>query len=225
MAVDTLVEVETPEGIGLQLRAAGPVARAYAWVIDFAIRLVVMFLVLIPIGWLGELGVGIVLLVYFGLEWLYPLLFEALRGATPGKRALGLAVVHENGTPVGWTAATVRNLLRAADFFPVGYGVGLLWCLFHPRHQRLGDLAAGTLVVYREPASERVAMPRRAPRPLPVPLGDAEQQALLGFAERSQALAPERARELAELLRPLHHAEGDAAVEALLGYANQVAGR
>jgi uncharacterized RDD family membrane protein YckC len=115
--VDTLRRFETPEGIEIELRLAGPVPRAGAFAIDLLIRFG-LYLVLLPLAGLAGVGVGLILLALFLLEWFYPVFFELRSGATPGKRAVGLVVVHADGTPVGPSASLLRNLLRALDFLP-----------------------------------------------------------------------------------------------------------
>src|SRR5512143_1036292 len=152
LQLDTIHTFETPEGIELGLRVAGPLPRALAWVIDALIRYGGLFIVSIALSILGEFGFGLFLILLFLVEWFYPVLFEVSRGATPGKKMMGLAVVHDNGTPIGWPASMIRNLLRVIDFFPLMYGTGLLSMLINRQFKRLGDLAAGTLVVYREQA-------------------------------------------------------------------------
>jgi uncharacterized RDD family membrane protein YckC len=98
-------------------------------------------------------GAGLLLLaIYIGIqlvvEIFYFVFFEVLwRGASPGKRALGLAVVGENGLPVSFTASLVRNLLRAVDALPVSYLTGLVTMLVSEHTRRLGDIAAGTIVI------------------------------------------------------------------------------
>lgn len=98
-------------------------------------------------------GAGLLLVAfYIGLqlvvEIFYFVFFEVLwRGASPGKRALGLAVVGENGLPVSFTASLVRNLLRAVDMLPMSYLTGLVAMLVSERTRRLGDIAAGTIVI------------------------------------------------------------------------------
>ncbi|HEY0721408.1 MAG TPA: RDD family protein, partial [Gammaproteobacteria bacterium] len=139
------------------------------------------------------------------------------RGATPGKKAMGLTVVHDNGTPIGWPASLIRNLLRVIDFFPLLYGAGLLSMLINRQFKRLGDLAAGTLVVYAERTRRSNNTISAAPRALPAALTVEEQRALLDFAERSTMLAPARVEELAELISDEH---GPAAVQSVLGYAH-----
>ena len=147
--LDTVRQIETPEGITLSLRAAGPVARALAWSIDLLIQCMALLALLIALATLSQGGFGVWLIAVFLTEWLYPALFEVYAGgATPGKKALGLMVVHANGTPVGWSAALIRNLLRAADFLPVLYGFGMVAMFSNRDFQRLGDLAAGTLAYH-----------------------------------------------------------------------------
>ena len=111
-------------------------------------------------------------------------------GQTPGKRLFGLAVLNDDGTPVRWPGALTRNLLRAVDFLPFLYGVGLIAMLLNRDFKRLGDLAAGTVVVYqaekveadaRDPAGA-AACRRRCRSRLE------EQRAVLELAERSATL-------------------------------------
>ncbi|MEL6547687.1 MAG: RDD family protein, partial [Myxococcota bacterium] len=121
--LDSVYRVETPEGVHLELRVAGALIRGVAWFIDFLARLLTGFALAIPLGYFGAFGTGIMLLLLFILEWLYPILFEVLRdGSTPGKQLLGLRVVQTDGRPVGWSAAVTRNILRTADFAPWLYG-------------------------------------------------------------------------------------------------------
>nr|GFD53798.1 hypothetical protein [Tanacetum cinerariifolium] len=76
---------------------------------------------------------------------------------------MGLRVVHDDGTPVGWSASLLRNLLRFVDMLPFGYSVGAFACLQHPLFKRLGDLAAGTLVIYRDAPTPRPTLPDAPP--------------------------------------------------------------
>lgn len=216
LQLDTVHTFETPEGVDLGLRVAGPVPRALAFVLDTLIRYTVLFVLSMILLPLAELGVGAFLIMLFLMEWFYPVFFEVTRGATPGKKAMGLTVVHDNGTPVSWAASLIRNLLRVVDFFPLFYGIGLLSMLINRRFQRLGDLAAGTLVVYTEAARRNDAVIDAEARALPVPLAVEEQRALLDFAERSTTLAPARVEELAEIIA---EEQGPAAVQTVLGYA------
>jgi uncharacterized RDD family membrane protein YckC len=217
--IDTLHVYETPEGVDLELRAAGPVVRAAALAIDTLIK-GALYAALLPLLAFSGLGLGLALLAVFLLEWFYPVFFELRSGATPGKRAMGLTVIHYDGTPVSAAASLIRNLLRSADFLPLFYGAGLVSTLIDRDFRRLGDLAAGTLVVHtRSPlAKRRVA--RHAPIPLPRPLPLELQQAILGYAERSARLSPQRRVELAEALSWVDGKRGLDAEQTLLGYAN-----
>jgi uncharacterized RDD family membrane protein YckC len=223
--LDTARRIATPEGIELTLRLAGPVPRALAWLIDFAIRVGVLLLLAIAVGPLGKFGQAAFLLTWFLLEWLFPAWCEVYwSGQTPGKKALGIAVLNDDGTPVRWPAALARNLLRAVDFLPFFYGFGLATMLVNRDFKRLGDLAANTLVIYRDAAPRGSAVPPAVPLAPPFPLTVAEQRAVLEFAERSTGLTAERAEELAELAQPLVGGGLDAAGR-LVRMANFLVGR
>jgi uncharacterized RDD family membrane protein YckC len=198
-----------------------------AWAIDLAIRVAILMLVSTVALPLGQAGLGVLLLAGFFVEWLLPAWFEASwRGQTPGKRAMRLTVLNDDGTPVRWPAALTRNLLRAVDFLPFLYGIGLLAMLSSRDFKRLGDLAAGTVVVYQAEDAVRVDLPKALPVAPPVPLDLEEQRAVLDLAERSAALTQERLEELAELPTPLvGRLQGERAAARLLGMANYLAGR
>jgi len=220
--IDTLRPVSLPEGAEITLRLAGPVARARAWLIDFLLRLMILVslpAILVP---LGKAGTGIFLVIMFAVTLLYPVFFEVLwNGATPGKRVCNLAVVHEDGTPIGWPAAFLRNVVRIADALPIGYAVGLASMLLDRQFRRLGDLAAGTVVIHRDAVGPGLR-PRTEAAPFapPVALTPLEQRAVLDFAERRRGWSDERAAELAEVAEPLvRGARGEAAVARLEGIA------
>jgi len=224
--LDTTRVIETPEGVELSLQVAGPVPRALAWAIDFLLRFVVYIILMIVLGTAGKLGAGLLAIIVFAMEWWYPVLFETLyHGQTPGKRLLGLRVLHDNGTPVAGTASVVRNLLRAVDFLPLFYGLGLLAVLIDRDFRRLGDLAAGTIVVHTEEAKKPQSLPEVEDVLPPVALNREERRALLAYAERSAELSPERSAELAGLLSPLTGVGGEQGVAVLHGYAAWLSGR
>ena len=225
--LDTLRRVATPEGIELTLRLAGPVPRALAWMIDLLLRLGALFVVAFALAVFGRIGEAVLLLVWFALEWLFPAWCEVrFAGATPGKKAFGLAVVHDDGRPVGWSAALTRNLLRAVDFLPVFYGFGLAAMLANRDSKRLGDLAAGTVVVYRDRPERRLSMPEATPIPPPVALSVDEQRVIIEYAERSSSLTEERAIELAAIAPSITRgASGKDAMAMLVAVANHLAGR
>lgn len=204
--LDNSYWIDTPEGVPLALQPAGIVVRVLAWSIDFSLRLGLFWLVVMATQFLGWYSIswGVTLLSAFLLEWWYPVLFEVYwRGATPGKRILGLRVVQENGSPVDWGRSLLRNLLRTADFFPMMYSAGLICMLLRQDCRRLGDLAAGTLVVYTTKPVVRTTLPEALRRIAPQTTLSAEEQGLLlNLAERSTTLNSERVEELLELLDP-----------------------
>ena len=223
--VDTVRTVETPEGVELHLRPAGPVVRLWAFLADQSILWAGLILGGIGLGFLGPLGLGLWFVLFFLGQWLYPVFFEVLgHGRTPGKRWLGLRVLRADGAPVGWGPSLIRNLLRVVDGLPGAYTVGLVSVLLSRDCQRLGDMVAGTLVVHEEatalvpllPAAEPVA-PRR-------PLTLEEQAAIMAFAERSPRLTSARSEELADLLSPLTGARGPGNLRLVLGMARHLWG-
>lgn len=150
------LSVETPEQISIKYQKAGIGSRFYAALLDTIILALILFLGFyvnqgmieylsgIFGNWLGAIG-GIIV---FAMFWGYYMIFEiATNGQSPGKYVLGLRVIKEGGYPINFSDSAIRNLVRLADFFPSFYGIGLIVMLFSPNWQRLGDLAAGTLVV------------------------------------------------------------------------------
>jgi uncharacterized RDD family membrane protein YckC len=144
------ITIATPEGIELRIVLAGAGSRFIACVIDLAVQLVLTLLAaLAALGLLGG-GVGLALfaMALFAAVFLYDILFEVLAsGRTPGKRATHLRVVRAQGAPVDLPASAIRSLLRLIDWLPTFYLLGLASVLLTKRNQRLGDLAAGTLVI------------------------------------------------------------------------------
>ena len=221
---DSIVRVETPEGIELELRTAGPLPRVLAWLIDASIRVAIYLVLATALGVLGKVGLGLLLVAVFALEWFYPVFFEVyFSGATPGKRALAVQVLHDDGTPIGFSASVVRNLLRFVDFLPFLYGFGFVTMIVDPRFRRLGDLAAGTLVVYTPAGEPRAGRQSTESLPPPGTLTRAEQRAVMEFAERAPKLAPERATERARFAGPLVERSPDP-VSRLYAIANFLAG-
>ncbi len=150
-ALDTTLTVVTAEHSAFRFRLAGPVARLLAWLIDMAS----LFAALIAVGFVlflffKSFAIGIILLLWFAGSWLAGALFEwRWGGRTPGKRALGIRVVADDGLPADFGACLLRNLIRYADLLPTAI-TGLTAMVGNRRFQRLGDLAAGTLVVYED---------------------------------------------------------------------------
>lgn len=225
--LDTARRISTPEGIEFTLRVAGPVPRAIAYVIDLLIRGAVMIVIMMIVSALGRFGLAIFLLSAFLLEWLYPVLFEVLwQGATLGKRAMGLMVLNDDGTPIRWPASLTRNLLRVVDFLPFMNFVGFCAMVINRDFKRLGDLAANSVVVYKEQKPESASIPDATSFAPPVALSLLEQRTILDFAARSTRITPERAAELASAISPLTGVDdGPLAVERVIGIANHLIGR
>lgn len=223
--LDTVCEVQTPEGVVLRLPIAGSVPRALAWLIDLGIRLSILSASSIVLSLLDQAGLGVYLVTLFVVVWCYPILCEGLfNGQTPGKRALGLRVVSSEGAPVGWLASVVRNLLRTVDMLPFGYGCGLVCSLLDPHGRRLGDLVAGTLVVH---VQTQALLPDLGEGDIvapALPLRTQEQIAVVAFAERAPYLTLERQYELANIVTPVTEAVGEAGVLRLVGVARWLLG-
>jgi len=167
------LSIDTPEQIALDFPLAGVGSRFLALAFDTLLELLAFFVV----GILGALAGGVagavagrsaraattwvfagVILALFAVNVGYFAAFEALwRGQTPGKRLVGLRVLDVSGRPVSVYSAILRNLVRVVDQFPAIYAVGIVSVMVTSRHQRLGDLAAGTVVV-REQA-ETLSLP------------------------------------------------------------------
>ncbi|MCG6573547.1 RDD family protein [Pseudomonas sp. AF32] len=223
--LDTRYQVETPEGIDLPLRPAGLMPRALAFAIDLGIRGLALGCLFFILAFFGELGIGLGAILLFVVSWWYMVLFEVLRqGRSPGKQMMGLRVVQDDGRPIGWSASLIRNLLRFVDLLPFGYAFGAVCCLQHPAFKRLGDLAAGTLVVYREQPVKRPALPQAPALRPPFALSLNEQRAVLGFAERQAELSDARVNELASILAGPLHVPPARAVAELNGIARGLLG-
>ncbi len=204
MRLDTTYTVNTPEGIALELSPAGPIVRTLAWLVDVSIRAGVSLLIIILLAFMGSLGIGLAMILIFLLEWFYPVWFELRsQGQTPGKRLLNIYVAQLDASPISPAASVVRNLLRVVDFLPFFYGFGLASCLLSKRFQRLGDLAANTVVLHKSLVTLNQQEFSANPEPANVSLSLTEQQALILFAQRQNTLTTERQQELAVLTTEL----------------------
>jgi len=155
---DTLT-IRTPEGIEFALPLAGPISRMLALVIDTGVVITIGKIaeqLLAPLGFLGkDISEAVKILAYFVISLAYMALAEWLwRGQTVGKRLLRLRVVDAGGLKLEPSQVIVRNLLRFLDALPAVYLVGGVACLINSRCQRVGDIAAGTVVI-RAPKLQR----------------------------------------------------------------------
>jgi len=209
-------------------RIAGPARRFLAYLLDLilcytAFAVLGALVVLVALGLpratdaaesaVGT-GIGVLLLALFAIQWVYFAVLEGWHGRTPGKAALGLRVVSTTGRPIGFRAAALRNVLRAADAVPLTYSVGLLSLAglasmsVTRRFQRLGDLVAGTLVIVPERASVAVPFVLSPPAqpdelahlPDDVRLDAEERLAIELFLRRRTRLGRARELELATMI-------------------------
>ena len=169
MSYEDRISIATPEGVDLQLTLAGLGSRAVARIVDQAIQTGVVIGVMLLASLAGGDGGGpglagaAFVVVLFLVQFGYDVVFETLAsGRTPGKRWSGLRVVRADGGPVGFLPSALRNLLRLVDFLPGVYTVGMVAVMASRHNQRLGDMAAATLVV-----RERRGGRGRAPAPVP----------------------------------------------------------
>ena len=212
MDYEDRVSIATPEGVTLDLTLAGLGSRLTAAVLDFLVQAAIIIALTIVAALLGGGGSAVVaaiatvagFLVIFG----YDVLFETFSsGRTPGKRWSGLRVVRVDGRPVTFIVSAVRNLIRLVDFLPILYAVGAVTMLITKKNQRLGDLAAGTLVVRDRRGSDTVATLTAAAAGIASPEAEAtwdvsavsseELAALRQFLQRRTQLRPDARRRLA----------------------------
>jgi uncharacterized RDD family membrane protein YckC len=153
------LSIDTPELIAIEMPLAGIGSRFIALLVDSLIEgaagivLLVATAIMLPAlrhFWRlsANWGIGILLFAIFLLQWGYFALFEAFgSGRTPGKRVARIRVIHQSGRGINFFESLTRNLVRFVDYLPSFYAVGLVTIFLSRRNQRLGDMAAGTLVV------------------------------------------------------------------------------
>jgi uncharacterized RDD family membrane protein YckC len=157
------LSIETPEQTTLEFALAGVGSRFLAVAVDTLISYAALAIVILGGGlalwgtgeWLpgavpwGQAALGLVLFV---IHYGYFAAFEILwNGQTPGKRIAGLRVIQDSGRPITAYQGILRNLVRIVDQIPFVYGLGIISVLLSQRNKRLGDLAAGTVVVHEKP--------------------------------------------------------------------------
>jgi uncharacterized RDD family membrane protein YckC len=198
-AIDTILTAETPEGIAISIRPAGFAVRATAFLIDAAIRMVFLMICSTALAAGGKFGGGVLLIFLFVLNWLYPVIFElTAAAATPGKRIMGLVVLMANGLPITPAGCLIRNLLRVVDALPLCYAFGIVCILLRNDSRRIGDLAGGTVVAYRDEVQPAGSLAAADPIPPPIALSRRQQIAIMSFGFRVGRLTPQRAEEIAE---------------------------
>jgi len=185
------LNIDTPENVIFGYNVAGIGSRFLAALLDTFLILIIQILVMLPILFfigiksvaenLTSWIVALLGLLSFLFLWGYYIFFELVwNGQTPGKRLVGLRVVRRDGTPITLSEAFIRNLVRIVDLMPTGYGVGLIVMFIDAQSRRLGDLAAGTLVVHdRGPLSLESLGPTTFELKAEIPLSDSPFAAVL----------------------------------------------
>lgn len=226
---DTVYRMATPEQVEMEFDLAGPGSRFCALAIDYMLIFLLIFALILaaiiagmsvdvvldgrPDRVLGRWALAIIIVFIFIITFGYFIFFETvMSGQTPGKRKMQLRVLREDGTPITFMDSLIRNLIRIVDFLPGMYLVGGLMCLFHSSHRRLGDLAAGTIVVkegeldYRAKSDKKTEQIQRTTANTNPELTAAERQAISSFMARRSELLPEARRNLARRLAESMHA-------------------
>jgi len=148
--LDDRITIATPEGVAIEMVLAGLGSRFLARLLDSLIQLVVIIALLIGLGVTGSprgISLAVFFIGVFLVVFAYDVVFETLNnGRTIGKSAAGIRVVGQLGEPVRFVSSAVRNIVRIVDFLPIFYLVGTISIVATEHDQRLGDLAAGTVV-------------------------------------------------------------------------------
>ena len=232
------IDIETPELVTFSYTVAGVGSRVAAALIDYLLCFALFISIIVAMAYMGAgrsagraamtsdvWAIAIVVLGQFFILWGYYVLWEGLAdGQTPGKRVMRLRVVSDGGYSVTFAGSAIRNLVRILDMQPVfTYGIGIASIVATKQGKRLGDLAAGTLVV-REQLIHTRAPAARAPdadtpstttKTTPARLTDDEFAVLERFMDRRTTLDPARRVELAaRLVARFAH--------AFVGYAGTV---
>lgn len=217
-----------PEGVSIQITPAGIPVRAAAYMYDFLLRTLVIVCIGFILNFFGDAGSGIILLVYFLITWGYYIYFEGRNGQTPGKKKYQLRVVQDNGLPATLSNILLRNLIRPADSFPFAYALGLFSMALNKQFKRIGDWAAGTIVVYDSPAKIGISANETTIDKIEAPdfiLDTEEQKVLISYVEQSQYLSVPRQVELANILTPLLRTEDEEARQKLKNIAQYYLGQ
>lgn len=214
------MSIVTPEGVVIEMTLAGLGSRIVAQVLDSIIKFGIILIAAVGFGVLGmtdpDPGLLLIGFLIFNavIAVAYDVFFEVTQhGRTPGKMATGIRVVMVGGGPVTFVPSFIRNILRLVDMLPSFYLIGMVSVLVTERNQRVGDLAAGTIVVHETPTTT-AAPPPPPPAALPAvveawdvtAVTQEELAAVSRFLERRSSLSVQAryglATELSARLRP-----------------------
>ena len=217
MVFEDRLTIDTPEGVPLELTLAGVGSRFASALLDYILQFIILLALALVLSYgagfspgSSSLSAAFWVLGFFAVFWGYDVAFEVLNsGRTPGKAANGLRVVRESGAPVTFGPSAVRNVIRIIDLLPGTYLVGITSILLTKRNQRVGDLAAGTLVIREArklPPEVRVSPSVQAPTWDTSAVGRQDLDTVAAFLARRHELEAgariQIAAELAGRLRP-----------------------
>jgi uncharacterized RDD family membrane protein YckC len=219
--MDRNIDVRTPESIAFRYELAGLGSRFLAVAVDLAIQIAIVLLLVWGVTALAayappqkapindnfavSLGIGILIALLFLIFYGYFIIFEAFwNGQTPGKKALGIRVVRDGGYPIDFGSSLVRNIIRIGEQALGFYAFAALSALISPENKRIGDYAAGTIVVrdarVATPETLRHALANGTQARSSAYLTDAERVMISQYLGRRNALDAPRRRELAAQL-------------------------
>ncbi|HEY3676168.1 MAG TPA: RDD family protein [Candidatus Tumulicola sp.] len=216
--MDRNVDVRTPESVELTYHLAGLGSRFLAVIIDQALQIAILVAIFAGLALIGAhapprprheaasdklvqaIAIAIIVVITFSAFFGYFIVFEAFwNGQTPGKKLLGIRVVRDGGFPIDLGAAAVRNLVRVGELILGYYAIAAASTILSDENKRLGDYAAGTLVV-RDASLDLPAERAFVAEPVYGAtryLSGEERALIVRFLERRDALSPERRTALA----------------------------
>ncbi|HEY5257761.1 MAG TPA: RDD family protein [Candidatus Baltobacteraceae bacterium] len=218
--MDRDVDIRTPESVAFRYELAGLGSRFLAVFVDLLIQVAVILLIFWGLtylashaspavvrqehqdSWAQSIGIAIVVAIVFTIFYGYFILFEIFwNGQTPGKKLLGIRVVRDGGYPVDFGASFLRNVIRIGEQLLLFYALSAVSTLLSPENKRVGDYAAGTIVVRESRFVPIKNFLRALPQPASVTaaslLGDEERALIANFLERRDQLSGDRRRDLA----------------------------
>ncbi|MBN2006090.1 MAG: RDD family protein [Anaerolineae bacterium] len=179
---DEFLNIDTPENVAFNYEVAGIATRTLAGIVDTLILTAIQAAIFVVIFAIAAISLdkitnsetslmwsaAIFGVIRFAITWGYYVFFELRwNGQPPGKRWVGLRVIRTDGAPITLTESVIRNVVRVVDTFPIGYGVGIVTMFINSQCRRVGDLAAGTVVVRDKGSIQLESLATRPPRRAP----------------------------------------------------------
>jgi uncharacterized RDD family membrane protein YckC len=186
------LRIATPEGVTVDLILAGLGSRFTATLIDLTLKGLLILGALIAASQIGDFGLALFSIISFAIYFGYDVAFEVLaNGRTPGKRWIGLRVLRDDGRPVDLLSSAIRNVVRLVDGLPLSYLPAMVSILVTKHNQRLGDLAASTIVVREPRKGEAAGFAANAPHvSQPVSIATSPSFGGFGLPPGVEALTP-----------------------------------